>query len=73
MGIRPGFEIMGNPNNTLFSNFDDPAQVHMWADLVEEMFARMVSRFGAAEVKRWNIMAWNEIDYHDTDGLIMTS
>jgi len=25
VGIRPGFEIMGNPNNTLFSDFDDPA------------------------------------------------
>lgn len=32
-GLKPGFELMGNPSN-YFTDFDDIAQIHAWKDLV---------------------------------------
>jgi L-iduronidase len=60
-GMRPFFEIMGNPSN-LFDDFDDMDQVRAWRDLVSELASRCVARYGRDEVRAWWFETWNEPD-----------
>lgn len=60
-GLRPFFEIMGNPSG-LFDDFDDMDQVRAWRDLVAELALRCISRYGRDEVRAWWFETWNEPD-----------
>ena len=35
-GLKPFFELMGNPNPDYFNDFSDSQQVHSWKDFVKE-------------------------------------
>lgn len=43
-GLKPGFELMGNPGN-LFNNFEDKTAVYFWKDLVTQMAKRYVGKW----------------------------
>jgi L-iduronidase len=60
-GLRPIFELMGNPSS-LYNDFDDLDQVKAWRDLVAELAHRCIERFGRAEVSAWLFETWNEPD-----------
>ncbi|WAR20974.1 IDUA-like protein [Mya arenaria] len=62
-GLKPGFELMGNPSG-LFRNFEDKETVYLWKDLV--------TQYGAGFVSEWNFETWNEPDCHDFDNVNMT-
>ena len=42
-GLKPGFELMGNPGG-LFKDFDTRTDVFMWKDLVTQVTQRYVGR-----------------------------
>ena len=60
-GLRPFFELMGNPSG-LFDDFEDLDQLSAWRDLVAELASRCVARYGRAEVREWWFETWNEPD-----------
>ena len=60
-GLRPLFELMGNPSE-LFSDFGTDAQIREWRRLVRELARHCVDRYGAATVRSWYFEAWNEPD-----------
>src|SRR5215203_220076 len=60
-GLRPFFELMGNPSN-VFHDFGDRDQVFGWRDLVAELAARCIGRYGRDEVRGWWFETWNEPD-----------
>jgi L-iduronidase len=60
-GMRPFFEIMGNPSD-LFDDFGDMDQVRAWRDLVAELASRCIGRYGRDEVRAWWFETWNEPD-----------
>lgn len=60
-GLRPFLELMGNPSNA-FDDFEDLDQVRAWRDLVAELAAHCVSRYGRDEVRGWWFETWNEPD-----------
>ena len=60
-GLRPVFELMGNPSD-LFDDFENPDQLRAWRDLVAELAARCVRRYGRDEVRAWTFETWNEPD-----------
>ena len=60
-GLRPFFELMGNPSN-LFDDFSDMEQVRAWRDLVAELASRCIARYGRDEVRAWWFETWNEPD-----------
>jgi L-iduronidase len=60
-GLRPFLELMGNPSNA-FHDFEDLDQVRGWRDLVAELAAHCVARYGRDEVCAWWFETWNEPD-----------
>ena len=40
-GLKPGFELMGNPSN-FFSNFDDTKQIYAWRDLIASLAKHLI-------------------------------
>ena len=52
---------MGNPSD-LFDDFENPDQLRAWRDLVAELAARCVRRYGRDEVRAWLFETWNEPD-----------
>ena len=40
-GLKPGFELMGNPSN-FFSDFDDTKQIYAWRDLIASLAKHMI-------------------------------
>jgi len=42
-GLKPGFELMGNPGN-MYKNFDDKTAVFDWRDLVTQTAKRYVGK-----------------------------
>jgi L-iduronidase len=60
-GLRPVFELMGNPSD-IFHDFESPDQLHAWRDLVAELAARCIRRYGREEVRAWTFETWNEPD-----------
>jgi len=71
-GLKPGFEIMGNPSS-IFSDFEDKKQVYAWRDLVATLAQRYINRYGLDYVASWNFESWNEPDNHDFDSLNFTT
>ncbi|XP_052770728.1 alpha-L-iduronidase-like isoform X2 [Mya arenaria] len=70
-GLKPGFELMGNPSG-LFRNFEDKETVYLWKDLVTQVASRYIDEYGAGFVSEWNFETWNEPDCHDFDNVNMT-
>jgi L-iduronidase len=60
-GLKPVFELMGNPGDH-FRNFIDPPELQAWRRLVRETAARYIDRYGADEVRAWYFESWNEVD-----------
>lgn len=60
-GLRPIFELMGNPSG-LYDDFGNLDQVKAWRDLVTELAARCIGRFGSEVVGAWLFETWNEPD-----------
>jgi xylan 1,4-beta-xylosidase len=69
-GIRPVVElsfmpacIAANPDETVFAYrgiISPPADWSEWRDVVEEVAAHLVERYGLAEVRGWGFEVWNE-------------
>ncbi|XP_046367791.2 alpha-L-iduronidase-like [Haliotis rufescens] len=70
-GLKPGFEIMGNPSN-LYTDLEHKTQVYMWRDMVQTIAQRYISKYGLDYVKTWNWETWNEPDCGDFDNLKFT-
>ena len=60
-GLRPFFELMGNPSG-VFDDFEDLDQLRAWRDLIAELTSRCAARYGRAEVREWWFETWNEPD-----------
>ncbi|XP_033122455.1 alpha-L-iduronidase-like [Anneissia japonica] len=70
-GLRPGFELMGNPSN-IFTDFENKTQVYMWRDMVQNLAEHYIDIYGLKYVQKWNFETWNEPDHKDFDGLNIT-
>ncbi|GFQ92728.1 alpha-L-iduronidase [Trichonephila clavata] len=70
-GLRPGFELMGNPSG-YFTDFENETQVYMWKDLIYRLASHYIDVFGIDYVSKWNFETWNEPDHHDFDDLNIT-
>ena len=71
IGLKPGFEIMGNPSG-YFTDFDDMKQIGEFKELVTLLARRYISKFGVDYVSLWNFETWNEPDHKDFDNLTVT-
>jgi L-iduronidase len=60
-GLRPIFELMGNPSD-YFEGWKTDAELHAWRALVRDTARRYLARYGAEEVRRWYFEPWNEAD-----------
>ena len=60
-GLKPVFELMGNPSGR-FTNFGDEKQLYTWKDLVCMLAQRLITRYGQDEVESWYFETWNEPD-----------
>ncbi len=58
-GLYPGFEVMGNPNGSLFTDFHDPAQLSAWGDMMTALSTRYIARYGLDNVRQWRFESWN--------------
>ena len=61
LGLQPGFEMMGNPQNT-FTDFGDKNNLTEWYHLVSSLTHELQSRYGNEEIEKWNFEGWNEPD-----------
>eukprot|EP00051_Salpingoeca_urceolata_P016796 m.225227 g.225227 ORF g.225227 m.225227 type:complete len:667 (+) comp18783_c1_seq10:2107-4107(+) len=59
-GLKPGFEVMGNPGDSLFDDFGKHDQVMSWHDFIYTLVSRYVQRYGKSEVLAWRFESWNE-------------
>ena len=59
LGLKPGFEVMGNPGNR-FTNFSDNGNLTEWFNLVTSVVDQLQRRYGENEVEFWNFESWNE-------------
>jgi len=60
-GLKPFFELMGNPSGW-FSDFSDDAQLYGWKQLVRDLALHLMGRYGTEEVRTWYFESWNEPD-----------
>ncbi len=60
-GLRPLFELMGNPSEW-FSDFTRDPEVRAWKRLVRELALHLEERYGPEEVRSWQFESWNEPD-----------
>lgn len=60
-GLKPFFEVMGNPGNR-FTDFTDDRQIHQWKDMVTCLALHLIARYGRQEVESWYFESWNEPD-----------
>lgn len=58
-GLKPFFELMGNPSKH-FTSFADPKQVTAWMHFVTDAAKHLEQEFGAEEVRSWYFESWNE-------------
>ncbi|XP_078396513.1 alpha-L-iduronidase isoform X3 [Cetorhinus maximus] len=70
-GLKPGFELMGNPSG-YFTNFEEKVQVFEWRKMITLLARRYIDMYGVAYVSKWNFETWNEPDHHDFDNLTFT-
>ena len=64
LGLQPGFEVMGNPQNT-FTDFGDHDNLTEWYNLVSSVAMHLQTRYGKDEIQKWNFESWNEPDNPD--------
>lgn len=60
-GLKPVFELMGNPSKH-FTSFLDKAQLEQWKSLVTALAVHLEQRYGAPEIRSWLFESWNEPD-----------
>ncbi|MFP4104920.1 MAG: GH39 family glycosyl hydrolase [Phycisphaerae bacterium] len=60
-GMKPFFEVMGNPAGW-FSDFYDDTQLHAFKRVVRDMALHLMDRYGREEVESWYFETWNEPD-----------
>lgn len=60
-GLKPVFELMGNPSKQ-FTDFNDDRQLRAWRDLILVLAGRLITRYGREEVETWYFETWNEPD-----------
>lgn len=60
-GLRPFFELMGNPSG-YWTDWQDKTQIEAWARLVRDLALRYIERYGLEEVRTWYFETWNEPD-----------
>ncbi|HEY3378589.1 MAG TPA: hypothetical protein VGL77_13950 [Armatimonadota bacterium] len=60
-GLKPFFELMGNPSGA-FSDFNDDDQLTAWRDMVRDLAEHLEGRYGVDEVRSWYFEGWNEPD-----------
>lgn len=60
-GMRPFFELMGNPSGA-FTDFTEPVQQRSWRRLCCDLALHLIERYGQGEVRRWHFECWNEPD-----------
>ncbi|XP_062902585.1 alpha-L-iduronidase isoform X2 [Mobula hypostoma] len=70
-GLKPGFELMGDPSG-YFTNFEDKKQVVEWKKMITFLAQRYIDKYSLAYVSKWNFETWNEPDHHDFDNLTFT-
>ncbi|XP_072112195.1 alpha-L-iduronidase isoform X2 [Mobula birostris] len=70
-GLKPGFELMGDPSG-YFTNFEDKKQVVEWKKMITFVAQRYIDKYSLAYVSKWNFETWNEPDHHDFDNLTFT-
>ncbi len=68
-GVRPFIELgfmpgaLASGDQTVFwwkGNVTPPSDWEEWARLIRALFAHLVARYGAEEVRRWPVEVWNE-------------
>lgn len=64
LGLKPGFELMGNPFPRPL-NFELPEDLQLWRNLVATLASRYMGRYGEDSVTQWNFESWNEPDSED--------
>jgi len=62
-GLKPLFELMGNPSG-YFTDFLDDVQLRAWRRLVRDLALHCIERYGRNEVRSWLFETWNEPDAH---------
>ncbi len=60
-GLKPFFELMGNPGG-YFDNFEDDQQAQAWRRFVRMLAQHCIDRYGREEVRSWYFETWNEPD-----------
>jgi len=70
-GLKPGFELMGNPSN-YFQNFETKRELKEWKKLITALVKRYIIIYGQEYVSEWNFELWNEPDHHHFDGINLT-
>lgn len=58
-GLYLGFEVMGNPGDSLFTSFKAKRQLVAWADLLQAVVKRYIGRYGLDHVLQWRFESWN--------------
>lgn len=60
-GLRPFFELMGDPGN-FFAGFDTDEKIAAWQRLVRDTARHCIQRYGLQEVRQWYWETINEPD-----------
>lgn len=60
-GLRPFFELMGNPGH-YWTDYTDRTQLEAWKRLVRDLALHCIDRYGADEVRGWYFETYNEPD-----------
>lgn len=58
-GFRPIVSLMGNPGGR-FRDFSESEEVLAWSELIRQLAAHLVGRYGEQEVQDWLFESWNE-------------
>jgi L-iduronidase len=60
-GLKPFFELMGNPSG-YFTDYKDDGQLRAWKNLVRDLAEHLIGRYELDEVRSWYFETWNEPD-----------
>lgn len=58
-GLVPGFEVMGNPDDSVFTSFKDQSQLAAWGQMMSALASRYIARYGQDYVRQWRFESWN--------------